>query len=69
MTLTASPQRSSLAARRAGYTVAVLVNIAFLWAVNVWPGWEVAPFLTAETVTVIGAVNACIWVNLVVNVL
>ncbi|MGS0688948.1 hypothetical protein ACVBEQ_28000, partial [Nakamurella sp. GG22] len=68
MTLTASPQRASLAARRAGYTVAVLINIAFLWVVNIWPGWEVLPFLTAETASVIGVVNACIWVNLVFNV-
>ncbi len=68
MTLTASPQRTSPTARRAGYTVAVLINIAFLWPVNIWPGWEVAPSLTAGTATVISAVNACMWTNLVVNV-
>ena len=69
MTLTASPQRTSVAARRAGYAVAVLINVAFLWAVNIWPGWEVSPFLKAETAMEIGVVNACIWINLVINVL
>ena len=67
MTITAPTQRTSPAARRVGYTFAVLLNIAFLWAVNIWPGWAVVPFLTDATAAVIGAVNACIWVNLVVN--
>jgi hypothetical protein len=31
-----------------------------LWLVNVWPGWQAVPFLTAATVLVIGAVNASI---------
>ena len=68
MTLTAPPLRTSPAARRLGYAVAVLINIAALWLVNIWPGWEAIPFLTAGTAAVVGAVNACIWVNLVVNV-
>lgn len=67
MTITASPRRTSPAARRFGYVVGVLINIAVLWAVNVWPGWEPIPFLTAQTAAVIGVVNASIWVNLAVN--
>ncbi len=69
MTLTAPRRRTSPATRRFGYAVAAMMNIVFLWVVNIWPGWEAVPFLTAGTAAVIGAVNACIWVNLVVNVL
>jgi hypothetical protein len=69
MTLTAAPKRPSAATRRGGYVVAVLVNGAFLVAVNGWPGWEAVPFLTQDTAHVTGPVNASIIVNLVANVL
>ncbi|WP_043499802.1 hypothetical protein [Georgenia sp. SUBG003] len=60
-------ERPAVGARRAGYTIAVLVNAAMLYAVNAWPGWQAVPFLTADTATVIPAVNASILVSLVVN--
>lgn len=69
MTLTAPPKRPTLAGRRVGYFIAVLVNAAMLYAVNAWPGWEAVPFLTGDTPQVTGAVNASIIVNLVANVL
>ena len=65
----APSRRPSRATRRFGYTVAVLVNIALLLAINAWPGWEAVPFLTADTAEVIGWVNASIGVGIAVNVL
>lgn len=69
MTVTAASRRPTAAARRFGYLVAVLLNAAMLYLVNVWPGWEVLPFLTGRTSLVIGFVNASIVANLVANVL
>lgn len=68
MTSTARATRPSVAARRFGYGVAVAVNVVFLYLLNVWPGWEVVPFLTPDTRLVLGLVNASIVVNLAVNV-
>ncbi len=67
MTLTEVPKRPVVAARRAGYVVAVLVNAAILCAVNVWPGWQALPFLTDDVSLVLGLVNASILVNVVAN--
>ena len=72
MTLTAprhrpAAHRPSSATRRFGYVVAVLINAVLLYAANVWPGWEAVPFLTADTVLVMGLVNASIIVNLAAN--
>ena len=64
MTVTASRRRPPVAARRAGYVVSVLVNIALLYVVNGWPGWEAVPFLTQDTQQVMGLVNASIVASL-----
>jgi len=61
--------RPGIAARRTGYVVAVLVNLAMLWGVNRWPGWDVLPFLTDDTASVLGLVNASIVVNVAANAL
>ena len=61
--------RQPLAARRFGYLMSALVNAAILYAVNVWPGWDVLPFLTQDTEQVLPWVNASIVVGLVANVL
>ncbi len=55
---TPTRRRPGVAARRFGYVVAVLVNLALLYAVNVWPGWDALPFLTPETTEVLTLVNA-----------
>ena len=68
MTHIATQRRPAVGARRAGYLVAVLVNAAMLYAVNVWPGWESVPFLTEGMRLVIGLVNLSIVVNLGANV-
>jgi hypothetical protein len=59
--------RPSRAARRFGYVVAIALNTAMLYAINVWPGWDVVPFLTGDTVDVLDAVNASIVVTLAAN--
>ena len=52
-------------ASRAGHAVAVVINLAILYLVNVWPGWDAVPFLTQSTTQVIGIVNASLWVSVV----
>ncbi|AUM16688.1 hypothetical protein ICV35_00120 [Rhodococcus ruber] len=69
MTPTSTRPRSPVAARRFGYLVAALLNAVVLYAANVWPGWEAVPFLTDDTRSVIGWVNASILVSLVANLL
>ena len=54
--------------RRIGYSVAILVNLALLVLVNVWPGWQAVPFLTPETAEVVPYVNASILVSVLVNI-
>lgn len=68
MTRVEASSRPTVGARRFGYLVAVTVNVLFLLAVNVWPGWQAVPFLTPDARLVIGLVNASITANLVVNV-
>jgi len=60
-------QRPTAAARRLGYGVGAVVNVALLYAVNIWPGWEVLPFLTAGTASVLVLVNLSIISNLTAN--
>jgi hypothetical protein len=55
-------------ARRVGYLFAALVNGALLYFANVWPGWEVLPFLTGNTREVLGIVNVSLIAGVVVNV-
>ena len=61
------PRRPSRSARRAGYLLAMLINLGLLWLVNVAPGWEALPFLTAEFIRVVGFVNLSLLVGAAVN--
>lgn len=66
MTITTSaPARA--AGTRVGYAAAAVVNAIMLYAVNVWPGWQVLPFLTDETPQVLGWVNASLVLGVVAN--
>lgn len=68
MTLTeTASKRPAVGDRRVGYVVAVLVNVAALYAVNVWPGWQALPFLTEDMRLVLGLVNASMLVSIVAN--
>ena len=53
----------------AGYLVGATVNAVLLAAIHVWPGWQVVPFLTAETPAVLGAVDAMLVAGIAVNLL
>src|SRR5688572_4382176 len=60
-------ERPSAASRHLGYTVAIVLNSALLWVVNVAPGWAAVPFLTEETSRVLPLVNASLVVGIVAN--
>lgn len=49
------------------YFGGAVVNVVLLVLVNVWPGWEVVPFLTDRMTLVLGLVNASLVVGIVVN--
>ena len=66
-TRTRPKKRPGVAARRFGYVVAALVNLALLYGVNVWPGWDVLPFLTADTTRVLTLVNASLVAGVAAN--
>ncbi|MEU4524618.1 hypothetical protein AB0F52_38595 [Amycolatopsis sp. NPDC024027] len=68
MTTSEKTRRPSVRARRTGYVVSALINAALLVAVNGRPGWEVVPFLTAETHLVVGVVDLCLVAGLVTSV-
>jgi hypothetical protein len=68
MTGTALARRPTVAARRLGYVIAAAINVAMVYVVNVWPGWQALPFLTDETPRVLGLVNLTLVVNLIVNI-
>jgi hypothetical protein len=67
MTPSAAHPRPAVASRRVSYAVSAVVNTALLCAVNVWPGWQAVPFLTAETPQVLPLVNAAILVGVAAN--
>lgn len=67
MTVTTTPRRPTVAARRSGYGVAITINAVLLYAINVSPGWDVVPFLTADTTHVLGWVNASIVAGIIAN--
>jgi hypothetical protein len=54
--------------RRAGYTLAVLINVALLYGAWWWPGWQALPFLTGDTGRVLGLITASLAAGAVVNV-
>ncbi|HZK59957.1 MAG TPA: hypothetical protein VFC59_08875 [Cryobacterium sp.] len=63
---TASPAGGP--ARRVGYLIAALINGALLYFANVWPGWQVLPFLADNARQVLDIVNVSLIAGIVVNV-
>lgn len=57
MTTHVSHTGPTVAGRRAGYAVAMTVNLVLLFLVNVAPGWQAVPFLTESTTDVLLLVN------------
>lgn len=66
MTTTAE-RRPTRASRRAGYAVAIGINLVLLWLVHGWPGWDAVPFLTADFETVLWLVDLSLVVAIAVN--
>lgn len=62
-------ERRSGVGRRIGCAVAVAVNAALLYVVNVAPGWESWGLLTPSAAQVVGIVNASLWVGAGVNLI
>jgi hypothetical protein len=54
-------------ARRTGYVIALLVNTLLIYLINVWPGWDVLPFLTAGTTQVLPLINLSLMAGVAVN--
>ena len=52
---------------RGGNLGSVLVNAVMLWGINIWPGWNVVPFLTADMDRVLGLVNASLTAGIIAN--
>jgi hypothetical protein len=63
----APPHRPQRAGERAGWTVAAVIDAALLYLVNVRPGWDAVPFLTAETEQVVGLLNLSLALGLFLN--
>jgi hypothetical protein len=63
----ASTQRLGPVARRFGYSVAIFVNLVILYLLNIRPGWEAAPFLTATTPRLLALVNLSLLTGVVAN--
>lgn len=53
--------------RRAGYVVAIIINLLVLGFINTWPGWESFDFVTADAADVVPLVNLSIGVTIVAN--
>jgi hypothetical protein len=67
MTVIAPARRPPIAARRAGYVVAVALMAAFWFLLNVNPGWQIVPFLTDDAGRVITLANLSLGVSIVAN--
>lgn len=61
-------RRPSAPDRRVGYMIAVGINAVLLWLIHGWPGWDVLPFLTADTPRVLGLIDASLVAGIAVNV-
>lgn len=61
--------RPPRAARTFGYTIAVIVNVALLYLVNVRPGWQAVPFLTEDARQVLALFNLSLVAGIVTNLL
>jgi len=68
MTSRIDTRTTSPAARRGGYVVSVVLNVVLLYVINVGPGWQQLPFLTAAFADVLAVVNLSMIATLVVNV-
>lgn len=59
--------RPSRTSRFVGYTVLIIVDSILLSVINGWPGWQSAPFLTADFALVVVFVNISLIGGLAAN--
>lgn len=53
--------------RRSGNLGSAIVNALLMYGINVWPGWQVLPFLTADMARVLDLINASLIAGIIVN--
>jgi hypothetical protein len=68
MAIKSGTRRPSVAARRVGYVIAIVVNAVLLYLVNGRPGWQAVPFLTADMTRVLPLLNLSLIAGLAANV-
>lgn len=52
---------------RSGNLGSAIVNALLLYGMNMWPGWQVLPFLTADMSRVLDLINASLIAGIIVN--
>jgi hypothetical protein len=63
---TRTPQLSRVT-RSFGHLFAIALNMLFLYVANVWPGWQVLPFLTDGTLQVLSLLNIALATGIALN--
>ncbi|MHC6594105.1 hypothetical protein [Arthrobacter sp. C152] len=63
----ASTGTSTRVSTRSGSIGSAVVNALLLYGINVWPGWQVVPFLTVEMTRVLDLINASLIAGIIVN--
>ena len=53
---------------RSGNIGSAVVNALLLYGINIWPGWQIVPFLTADMPRALDLINASLIAAIVVNV-
>jgi hypothetical protein len=69
MAVIARNRRPSAIARRTGYFVAAMCGVVMLCLLNVWPGWQIVPFLSADFANVLGLINLSVGVGIALNMI
>jgi hypothetical protein len=67
MAVVTQNRQSSAIARRFGYLVAIGCGVAMLYLVNVWPGWQIVPFLSDDFPQVLPLLNFSIVLGIALN--
>jgi hypothetical protein len=53
--------------RPSGNLGSAIVNALLLYGINIWPGWQVLPFLTADMDRAVDLINASLIAGIIVN--
>jgi len=63
---TAAP--AAQAGTRAGYVIAVIVNLVLWWLINRTPGWQTLPWITDSFEDVLWVVNLSLFASVAANI-